>query len=130
MEDKIFKYTPGKSLVFKPWHAIDVAEPSAKRQPSADLLEPSHEPKSADSFPDFPSYADMLSNLGGSVIRNLKGALRGDKLRLTKNEKDKRLAICKGCEHYHTPQDRCKLCGCKVAVKAHLKLESCPVGKW
>ena len=128
MSDKTFKYTPGKKLVFKPWHAIDVNEPLAEREPSdINSFELFHK---EESFPDFPSYKDMLSNLGGSVVRNLKGALRGEQLTLSKTERDKRLDICKGCEHYHVSKDRCGLCGCKMAVKTHMKLESCPAGKW
>jgi hypothetical protein len=41
---------------------------------------------------------------------------------------EKRLAICKGCEHWDG--NRCRKCGCFTALKVRLKSESCPVGKW
>ena len=126
-DDKTFKYKMGEGLKFKPWHAMPVGNHLPNREPETD--EPHHETK-AQSFENFPSYQDMVKNIGSAVVRNMRGALRGEQLRLSKAEKEKRLEICRGCEHYHMLQDRCKLCGCKMAVKAHLKLESCPAGKW
>ena len=129
MNDKTYKYIPGKSLSFKPWHAIEIKNPLPERRPTEEKHSgpPIQERK---SFTDFPSYKDMVANLGGSIIRNLKGAIRGEELKLPEKEKNNRLDICKGCPHYHGPKDRCGLCGCKMAVKAYLKLESCPIGKW
>jgi hypothetical protein len=127
MNDKTFKYKIGEGLKFKPWHAMPIENRLPDREPETE--DPYHEAK-AKSFDNFPSYRDMAKNLGGAVVRNMRGALRGEQLKLSKAEKEKRLEICKGCEYYHAPEDRCKLCGCKMAVKAHLKLESCPAGKW
>ena len=127
MNDKTYKYKIGEGLKFKPWHAMQMENRLPNREPETSDLE---QKDKKESFENFPSYKDMAKNLGGAVVRNMRGALRGEQIKLSKAEKEKRLEICKGCEHYHVPQDRCKLCGCKMAVKAHLKLESCPAGKW
>lgn len=41
---------------------------------------------------------------------------------------DKRMEICKTCEHWDGK--RCGKCGCFTALKVRLKSQSCPVGKW
>lgn len=49
-----------------------------------------------------------------------------------------RLSICRGnnpdgsdaCEHLAWPGLNCRLCGCFVDVKARLKKQKCPAGKW
>jgi hypothetical protein len=129
MNDKTFTYKIGEGLKFKPWHSMHEGNHLPDRRPETESFSSSSKTKT-DSFENFPSYRDMAKNLGGSVARNMRGALRGEKLKLSKAEKEKRLDTCRECEHYHSKQDRCKLCGCKMAVKAHLKLESCPAGKW
>ena len=129
MDDKTFTYKVGESLKFKPWHAMPEGNHLPDRKPETESFDLSHKSK-ADSFENYPSYRDMAKNLGKSVVKNMRGALRGEKLKLSKAEKEKRLDICRDCEHYRSKQDRCGLCGCKMAIKAHLKLESCPAGKW
>ena len=88
MNDKTYKYIPGKSLSFKPWHAIEIKNPLPERRPTEEKHSgpPIQERK---SFTDFPSYKDMVANLGGSIIRNLKGAIRGEELKLPEKEKNK-----------------------------------------
>lgn len=44
------------------------------------------------------------------------------------NVYEKRVALCKACEHYRFFQ--CKLCHCIVLSKAKLATEACPTGKW
>ena len=56
--------------------------------------------------------------------------VKGEVIKADKSTKEERLAICEGCIHYHTPDDRCKICGCLMKVKASLAVESCPVNKW
>lgn len=44
-------------------------------------------------------------------------------------ERDRRLAICDGCEHYSAGAGTCKLCGCGT-VKATWADQACPLKKW
>ena len=41
-----------------------------------------------------------------------------------------RIRICHHCEHYDKGQQRCKLCGCFVRMKARVALAECPADKW
>jgi len=53
----------------------------------------------------------------------------------TKELKEKRLAVCKECEHVRDLKNRgwinyCNLCGCMLLVKARIRSSDCPIGKW
>jgi len=51
-------------------------------------------------------------------------------LDLTPKEQYKeRLTTCETCPHI-TPLQRCALCGCFVIVKAKVKSQECPAGRW
>ena len=47
--------------------------------------------------------------------------------------KDERLKICQDCEHMDCKllkPARCGVCGCIISIKASIKKEKCPLGKW
>lgn len=48
----------------------------------------------------------------------------------TKNIRDSRYEVCKGCEHFFNPIKMCRECGCSMPLKTWLKNATCPVGKW
>jgi hypothetical protein len=72
----------------------------------------------------------MAKSLGESIVSNTKAALNGDSIKADKSTKEERLAICDGCVDYDVPDDRCKVCGCIMKVKASLAVECCPISKW
>jgi hypothetical protein len=80
--------------------------------------------------PDMPPIAQQAKGLAKSLGRNLKALASGKRIMESSKEADRRLAICKDCPFYKTTTQRCSKCGCKMGVKVHLRLESCPVGKW
>lgn len=43
---------------------------------------------------------------------------------------DKRMNICKSCEHFFKPTSQCKKCGCLMNLKAKLPHATCPIGEW
>jgi len=48
-------------------------------------------------------------------------------------ERDRRLAICRGCKFYQPAKDRCLKCGCKgkmLRMKAGWQEQLCPLGLW
>ena len=45
-------------------------------------------------------------------------------------EHDRRQAICEACEHFDAEANRCRQCGCSLALKPWGKVWSCPIGKW
>lgn len=44
--------------------------------------------------------------------------------------KEKRLEICRGCEHFIKITHQCKKCGCFMDQKTKIRAATCPVGKW
>jgi hypothetical protein len=44
--------------------------------------------------------------------------------------KEKRLAICKGCDFFNEKKVKCMKCGCFLNYKALLPSSKCPIGKW
>ena len=50
----------------------------------------------------------------------------------TKDIRDERFAICKGCDRLFKPTRTCKECGCFMALKTWMKDASCPLPdpKW
>lgn len=47
-----------------------------------------------------------------------------------KEMSEKRLAICKECEHYKERTSQCSKCGCFMRFKTAMSSASCPIGKW
>lgn len=77
-----------------------------------------------------PSLGTMVTNAGTSVVKNLKSVAAGHHLNTTDEEKNKRMAICKGCEFFDELNNVCNKCGCYLSFKTWLKAEHCPIGKW
>jgi len=132
VNDKTHKHTFGSKLAFRPWHMMIEKQSfdEVNREPSKlkeDFI-PREELKTNHFM--YPSYKRMAKNLGKSILKNTKAALKGEVIKADKSTKEERLATCEGCIHYHTPDDRCKICGCLMKVKASLAVESCPVDKW
>lgn len=44
--------------------------------------------------------------------------------------KQKRLELCKGCEHFIKLTHQCTKCGCFMDQKTKLRSATCPIGKW
>ena len=43
---------------------------------------------------------------------------------------EKRISICKECEHYFNPTMQCKICKCFMFMKAKVINTNCPINKW
>ena len=78
----------------------------------------------------YPSNTQMAKNLGTSIVRNIQSVAAGNSLKISDEEVKNRLQICGGCEFFDSNQNRCRKCGCFMAVKTYLKAERCPIGKW
>lgn len=78
----------------------------------------------------YPSKTEMIKNLSQSVVNNVTSVLAGNDLTSSEQLANSRLAICRQCEFFDQSQERCKKCGCKMAIKTYLKAEKCPIGKW
>lgn len=74
-----------------------------------------------------------------SLAKEMSKLLVND--RVEDEERDRRLAICEGCEHLIKKTRQCGLCGCfvdsKAAARRHLDIKKmaivethCDAGKW
>ena len=43
---------------------------------------------------------------------------------------EKRLEICRACDHFKPAVQQCSKCGCFMQLKTTLHRAKCPVGKW
>jgi len=73
-----------------------------------------------------PSTIQMAKNLAESTVKHVKSGL----LKVTEEERQKRLDICSDCEFYIPKEDRCGKCGCYMKSKSTWKTGQCPIGKW
>ena len=49
---------------------------------------------------------------------------------ISKDERNSRLNVCKGCERLFKPTGTCKECGCFMGLKTWIDRATCPLGKW
>ena len=77
---------------------------------------------------EFPSVTEQAKNLSLSLYNVLINAVKTGEISGSEEEVQKRLDICKSCPFLK--ENRCSECGCYVALKAGLKAEKCPKGKW
>lgn len=85
--------------------------------------------KIGDTPSDPASYPHLLTQ-AGTVVKAAMGFALDGFHRVDEQEHDRRLSICQACEHFDAEQNRCRRCGCYLAVKPWLQRESCPDGKW
>ena len=76
-----------------------------------------------------PSFAKQALSLGRAVANECRSMAAGVDP-VSEDVKSDRLAICAGCEFFIVGENRCSKCGCKLAAKAAMRSQSCPLGKW
>lgn len=74
------------------------------------------------------TFLDKLRNATTAAGRAGKKLLKGEKVLVTPEEQQSRLAICGGCEFLR--KGNCRLCGCVTKFKTRLTTEHCPINKW
>jgi hypothetical protein len=86
-----------------------------------------------------PSIGQMIRTAAQAAIDETKAITRGESP-VSQEEINRRLSICGECEFF-TPnikelsekqrkQRRCVKCGCFMNLKAKLRSNHCPIGKW
>jgi hypothetical protein len=74
----------------------------------------------------YPSVATMVGNALGAAGRFVASGLQT----VAPEEFERRHAICEACDQFVAAEDRCRACGCWLAIKPWGARESCPIGKW
>ncbi len=75
-----------------------------------------------------PPLISKAKNIVHALARTGKATVTGKTVRVSDEEKDRRLAICATCEFY--TGTTCRKCGCVMRFKARLATEHCPISKW
>jgi hypothetical protein len=76
-----------------------------------------------------PSLPQMANSLFKAAVEETIAIAEGHEA-LKEAERNRRLALCKGCDRYVIESGRCVECGCFMGVKTKLRTASCPLGKW
>jgi hypothetical protein len=72
--------------------------------------------------PAHPSFGSMAM----SAVQAAVGFVASGFAIVDQAEQERRLAICRACEHYDSTQGRCRICGCVASLKARLASQQCP----
>jgi len=75
-----------------------------------------------------PTLARKAVSLAGAVATGIASGMA----RVTPEEQERRLAICRECVHFDRKSVACRRCGCKLSLKTRLEAWHCPlpVPKW
>ena len=78
----------------------------------------------------FPSLLTEATNVTKAAGRVIKAVARRNKVKVSEEERKRRLRICESnnCKQYK--HGRCLRCGCVTRFKAILETEDCPLGYW
>ncbi len=90
------------------------------------VLEQQHVTPELSIAPSYPPLLQQLGNAAQAAGRMISAAVHGEKVAVSHEEQERRLAICKTCEHFDAAQGRCRICGCFGRWKAVLATEHCP----
>lgn len=82
-----------------------------------------------------PTLSTKAGNAAKAGVRIAKAAVSGQRVRVSTEERDRRLAICRACEYWNEAGNvglgECKHPGCGCTRFKHgLATETCPAGKW
>lgn len=79
---------------------------------------------------DMPTYTDKAKTFGSAIFKTGVNMLKGSNILVTQEEKERRLAICSGCDYFNHRNFTCLRCGCRLKYKSVLRNSSCPIKKW
>jgi hypothetical protein len=82
------------------------------------------------------TFKEMVSGVLEAVKSTVKQVARGEMPAVSDEALAARLVVCTGdentpkCESYLKDSGRCATCGCYMRLKARIKAQQCPLGKW
>ena len=79
--------------------------------------------------PTPPPVPELAVNLARAAADEAKAIFSGA-LAVPYESVASRMETCRACEHFIREQNRCALCGCFAELKARMRSQHCPVGKW
>ena len=81
---------------------------------------------------EYPSLAQQGKNLAGFTWELVNYITNNHQKVLFASDDlyKERMTICRGCDKYDELENRCIECGCYLATKARIIIDSCPLKKW
>ena len=81
---------------------------------------------------ELPSGGVALRNVSRAVLRAGMTLATHGSIRVSDDEKARRLYVCGQCEWFRPSDERCAhaRCACYLRVKTALRSERCPAGRW
>ena len=109
------------------WLASDANPDPVTRAQYRELAARPFEPPDASATPaPYPSAVAQVVGVTKAAVRfAASGCATVDRV-----EYDRRRAVCRTCPHLDPAADRCRKCGCALALKPWAASERCPEGKW
>lgn len=71
------------------------------------------------------SYPPVMEQVGNAIGAAAAFVASGGVM-VDDAERSRRLLICAECTHYDASQRRCRLCGCRLNLKARIASQHCP----
>jgi hypothetical protein len=72
----------------------------------------------------------VLKNATGAAFRVAMATIKGEKVKASASEIERRMDICRDCQHFQESPMKCRKCGCYLNLKTRLETEHCPIQKW
>ena len=77
----------------------------------------------------YPKLGTMAYNFAKAITDEAKSIVSGDDP-INQEEIFNRISICNSCEFFIKEDGRCVKCGCFIKLKARMRSQNCPIGKW
>lgn len=74
----------------------------------------------------FPSMFQQAKNFAKASVEHIKNGAN----HVSVEKQQERMSICHACPLYDAQSNRCKACGCNLAVKTKWETSKCPHQKW
>lgn len=74
--------------------------------------------------------AKETTQIANTVTETVKENIIQPIIQLDEDVVEKRIEICRSCEHFIKDSQRCNLCGCFMNWKTRLTSAHCPIDKW
>ena len=79
---------------------------------------------------EYPSVWSMFKSFFGTGRKVIMQGIKDRKVFAKPDVVEKRLDMCRECEHFVPGSNRCKKCGCGMDGKARFLASECPIGNW
>jgi Family of unknown function (DUF6171) len=79
--------------------------------------------------PAAPSLSTRAKNFSRAAFAEAKAIAQGVP-KVSEEEAERRLEICRSCDEFIPEKMGCRKCGCRLRVKTAWRAVKCPIDKW